>query len=79
VLPNKIVDWKDGLIGGFITAVLFEIVKKLFVSYVAHFTNYAAIYGALATIPSFLTWLYISWVIFLYGALCIQVKSSLKN
>lgn len=79
VVPNKIIDWKDGLTGGFITAVLFEIVKKIFVWYVTYFSNYAAIYGALASIPIFLTWLYVSWAIFLYGALCIQVKAAIEQ
>lgn len=75
VVPNKIIDWKEGVRGGFITAVLFEVIKKIFVWYVAYFSNYTQIYGALASIPIFLTWLYVSWAIFLYGALCIRVRS----
>lgn len=79
VVPNKLIGWKEGFIGGLITAILFDIVKKLFVWYVSYFTNYTAIYGALASFPIFLTWLYVSWVIFLYGAVCLQVKASIEN
>lgn len=78
-VPNKVIGWKDGIIGGLITAVLFEIIKKLFVWYITYFTNYTAVYGALASIPIFLTWLYVSWAIFLYGALCMQVKSAIEH
>jgi membrane protein len=47
--------------------VLFEIAKTLFVAYVAN-ANYKVIYGALATFPLFLFWLYIVWVVVLLGA-----------
>jgi membrane protein len=79
VVPNKMIAWKEGIVGGFITAILFEIVKKGFVWYIAYFSNYTIVYGALAAFPIFLTWLYVSWVIFLYGALCMQVKAGIEH
>jgi membrane protein len=67
-IPNCKVLFRHGLLGGFIAAVLFEIAKILFAQYVAGINFNALIYGTFATIPLFLFWLYISWVIILFGA-----------
>lgn len=69
IVPNMKVRWSDGLLGGFFAAILFEIAKRSFTFYIHTFTSYELIYGTLATIPIFLVWVYISWVIVLYGAL----------
>lgn len=68
-LPNTWVGWRAAWWGGIIAAVLFEVVKRLFVWYVAAFPSYEIIYGALAAIPLFFLWLYVSWLIFFAGAL----------
>lgn len=73
--PSFKVKSLDGLIGGFISACLFEIAKKGFGSFVVHFSSYQLIYGALAIIPIFLIWLYLSWLIILFGAILVQAKS----
>jgi len=67
LVPNRKVRIKHALIGAFLSTVLFEIAKTLFVAYVAN-ANYKVIYGALATFPLFLFWLYIVWVVVLLGA-----------
>ena len=67
LVPNRRVRIKHALIGAFLSTVLFEIAKTLFVAYVAN-ANYKVIYGALATFPLFLFWLYIVWVVVLFGA-----------
>jgi membrane protein len=67
LVPNRRVRIKHALIGAFLSTVLFEIAKTLFVAYVAN-ANYKVIYGALATFPLFLFWLYIVWVVVLLGA-----------
>jgi membrane protein len=69
ILPNFSVGIWNGLAGGFLAAVLFGIAKKLFAFYIQQFPSYELIYGTLATIPIFLLWVYISWMILLFGAL----------
>lgn len=68
LIPNCPVDRKHAIFGAFIVSILFEISKRLFASYVAGINLNALLYGAFATIPLFLLWIYISWVIILLGA-----------
>ncbi|MCB1866023.1 MAG: virulence factor BrkB family protein [Chromatiales bacterium] len=68
VVPNRRVPMRHALAGGLVAGLLFELAKRLFGWYVTTFPTYQAIYGALATIPVFLIWVYLSWVIALIGA-----------
>lgn len=68
IVPNRRVDWRHALVGGLLTAVLFEIAKAGFGFYIGQFNSYERIYGAVATVPIFLIWLYLSWAVILLGA-----------
>jgi membrane protein len=68
VVPNRRVEARDALIGGILAGIAFEIAKRGFAIYLARFPTYTLIYGAFATIPIFLVWLYLSWVVVLAGA-----------
>jgi membrane protein len=67
LVPNRRVQFRDAVVGAFLSAALFELAKQGFVGYVSN-ANYSKIYGALATIPIFLFWLYIVWAVVLFGA-----------
>jgi len=69
IVPNRDVDWRDALWGGLVAAVAFEIAKRVFAIFIRQFPTYAIIYGALAALPLFLVWMYLSWMITLVGAL----------
>ncbi|WP_263141174.1 YihY family inner membrane protein [Pseudomonas sp. RIT-PI-AD] len=67
-VPNARVPLKHAFLGGLFTAVLFEAAKAAFGFYVRLFPGYQLIYGAFATVPLFLLWIYLSWLIVLFGA-----------
>ncbi|MBL4817666.1 MAG: YihY family inner membrane protein [Deltaproteobacteria bacterium] len=67
-LPNCHVGFKHAAQGALVATVLFEIAKRSFGYYATHMSVYTFIYGALAAIPVFLIWLYLSWTITLFGA-----------
>ncbi len=70
LLPHTEVKWVPALVSGFVTAIAFEVAKSGFNIYVTHFVmeSYATVYGAISLIPLFLIWVYVSWVIVLFGA-----------
>jgi len=67
-LPSTFVAWKHSILGGLTAAILFEITKLGFTWYLIQFPTYELLYGALAAIPMFLTWIYLCWLIILFGA-----------
>jgi len=75
VVPNVKVNLKHAIIGGSFAAILFELAKWIFGLYVRTFPSYQLIYGAFATVPLFLLWIYVSWLIVLLGA---QLASTLN-
>lgn len=68
IVPNRQVHWRHALTGAACSALAFELSKRGFVFYLTNFPTYERLYGALAAIPIFLVWIYISWVIVLFGA-----------
>lgn len=67
LMPNTTVRWKPALLGSFVAALLWEIGKWAFQLYVSTALPYSALYGSLALIPIFLFWVYITWLIVLFG------------
>jgi membrane protein len=68
LIPNCYVPRRNALIGGVIAAILFELAKYGFGIYVKSVPSFEVIYGAIAIIPTFLIWMYTSWVIVILGA-----------
>jgi membrane protein len=66
-VPNRRVAWRDALIGGFIAAILAEILKSGFGVFVSRGVA-RSVYGAFAALPLFLIWVYLSWYVLLFGA-----------
>jgi membrane protein len=68
LIPNCAVRWRDGLVGAAVAAAAVEILKIGFAAYIGAISTYQTVYGALAGIPIFLLWLYVSWNAVLLGA-----------
>lgn len=69
VVPNRFVPMQHAIIGGLIAAVAFESMNRAFAFYISHFPTYKLVYGAFASVPIFLMWVYFSWLTVLFGAI----------
>lgn len=68
LVPNRHVPHAHALIGALVAAVVFETMNRVFGYYVSHFPTYKLVYGAFASVPIFLMWIYLSWSTILSGA-----------
>jgi membrane protein len=76
-VPNTFVTWPHAWTGGIFVAAGFELAKKLLALYLSSVPTYSAVYGAFATAPILLLWIYIAWVIVLLGAVIAAYLPSL--
>jgi membrane protein len=67
-VPNTRVRWRHALAGGLFVAVGMAAAKRLITFYFSAVPSFSMIYGAFATLPIFLVWIYLGWVIVLLGA-----------
>jgi membrane protein len=68
LIPNCVVRWRDATFGALIATMAIELLKIGFTVYIGAMSYYQTVYGALAAIPIFLLWMYISWMAVLVGA-----------
>jgi membrane protein len=68
LIPNCAVRARDSALGALSATAAIEILKIGFSFYVAAGSYYQTVYGAVAAIPIFLLWMYISWLAVLLGA-----------
>jgi len=73
IVPSRAVPVRFALLGAGIAVALFELSKYGFVLFISNFPTYQIIYGALWTIPVFLVWIYLSWLVTLVGA-CVSAE-----
>ncbi|MDR2455399.1 MAG: YihY/virulence factor BrkB family protein, partial [Deltaproteobacteria bacterium] len=62
-----IIRWRERLIGGFIAGLIFQLFQRFYLNVIISITSYNAIYGSFAVVPLFMVWLYISWLIVIFG------------
>lgn len=76
-VPNTHVKWAHAWAGGLFVSAGFELAKKLLTLYLSKVPTYSMVYGAFATVPILLIWIYTAWVIVLLGAVIAAYLPSL--
>jgi len=77
--PYVKVRWHQVLPGALLAAMLFELVKTVFVIYLDRIANFEAVYGSLSSIIVLLLWLYLSALILVFGAEYNIVRAKAKT
>jgi membrane protein len=76
-VPNTYVKWSHAWAGGVFVAAGIELSKKVLALYLDLVPTYSLVYGAFATLPILLVWIYVSWVVVLMGAVIAAYLPSL--
>ncbi len=76
-VPYVHVPWRHALLGGTLATLATELARRLLTLYLASMPAYSTIYGAFATLPILLIWIYTAWVILLAGAVFVASLHSL--
>ena len=77
-VPNVSVRWRHAWAGGVFVALGFEVAQRALVWYVNAVPGFSTVYGAFATAPILLLWIYFGWVVVLLGAVIAAYAPSLQ-
>ncbi|MBI5716686.1 MAG: YihY family inner membrane protein [Burkholderiales bacterium] len=77
-VPNAPVRWTHAWAGALFVAVAMELAKRGLAWYLKAVPTFSAIYGAFATLPILLLWVYLVWVVVLLGAVVAAYAPSLS-
>jgi membrane protein len=77
-VPNTEVRWRHAIAGGVFVAAGLEGAKRILAWYVGLMPTYSMVYGAFATVPILLLWIYVGWLIVLWGAVVAAYAPSLS-
>jgi membrane protein len=75
-LPNTKVRLAPAIFAGIITGTVWQLTQWFYITFQVGVARYNAIYGTFAQLPLMLVWIYISWVIVLFGA---ELTFALQN
>lgn len=79
LVPNTKVRFRSALLGGIVAGVLWNATKGIFLWATAGTVKYSAIYGALGALPLLMIWVYLSWVIVLFGVTFTVANQTVKT
>ena len=79
VIPNRPVRFVHALIGGVIGGLLFSFLRSGFGAFMSVSTTYQTLYGAMAIVPVFLIWMYLTWSVVLLGGVITAVLGERFN
>ena len=67
IVPNTRVSVRAALAGGIFAAILWEASKWGFTEYLRYSAGYSRMYGSVALLPLFMLWIYVTWLVVLFG------------
>lgn len=67
-LPNARIPLSSAAIAGAVASLLWYLVQSLYIYFQIGVSRYNAIYGGFASLPLFMIWLQVSWMVLLFGA-----------
>ncbi|MBI9077084.1 MAG: YihY family inner membrane protein [Desulfatibacillum sp.] len=67
-MPNGPISWSSGMVAGIVAGTAYQFFQNFYIEFQVGVARNNAIYGSFAALPLFLIWLYMSWVIVLFGA-----------
>ena len=80
ISANVKINPKASLISSFLISIVFSVSKNAFIYYVFLNRSYTTMYGSFAILMFLFLWIYVSWIIFIYGLkLCHIINRIYKN
>ena len=67
-VPNTPVKWRHALVGAVFVTLMLGLARWGVGIYLSRVQTYATVYGTFAAVPLLLLWIYVSWLIVLFGA-----------
>lgn len=78
-MSNIKVEWRAAFVGGVVGGTLWQLAQVGYVHFQVGVGRYNAIYGTMAALPIFMVWLYLSWLIVLFGLGVCYAKQNLRT
>ena len=78
-VPFTHVPWRQVVFGSLGTTIVLEIARGLLTWYLARMSTFSLVYGAFATVPILLVWIYMTWSIVLLGAVLVASWTGLTR
>ena len=66
-LPNTRVKFSAAVFGGIIAGTLFQLLQEGYIYIQMGLSRYNVIYGSFSALPLFLIWMFLNWMVVLYG------------
>lgn len=79
VVPNTKVNFGAALRGAFLAATLWQFAQWLYVHFQLGVAKNNIIYGTMAALPTFMLWIYVSWLILLFGVEVVHARQNIKS
>ncbi|NVN98155.1 MAG: YihY family inner membrane protein [Geobacteraceae bacterium] len=79
IVPNTVVSSGSALIGAFLAGTLWQLAQRFYVHFQFGVARNNAIYGTMAALPTFMIWIYVSWLIVLLGVEIVHAHQNIRT